>query len=92
MASQRKKVTDSVRIVIERTVLEDLVLGKCNITTANTSLAKMFQKRVLNIPNELDELLYQTIELMGYEKHEVKVGYYESTNQIEFEVFPPQQI
>lgn len=52
----------------------------------------LFQKAVLHVPTEIDYIVAQTIEGMGYDQNEVRVSFYEGRKEISFEIFPPESV
>ncbi len=51
-----------------------------------------FNTAVLHIPAEIDYLIVQTIEGMGYEQKDVRVAMHEGLQELRFEIFPPESV
>lgn len=82
---------EPIILKIRKVVLDDLAKGVCDVFVSD-QVGGEFQKRVLHIPTEIDYLLAQTIEGMGFEQEEVKVAYYEGAKEISFHIFPPEGV
>lgn len=67
---------------------------KKNIKDGLTEQLKhdLFHVRVLHVPTEIDYLLAQTVDGMGYEQKDVRIAFYEGREELRFEIFPPEGV
>lgn len=52
----------------------------------------LFHEAVLHVPTEIDYLVSQTVEGMGYEEKDVRIAFYEGREELQFEIFPPEPV
>lgn len=98
---KKRKINRSQSLRLPVKFLNGLRDGRCyvspckkHITDGLTELHRnmIFTARVIHVPTEIDYLVAQTIEGMGYEQHECRVGVYEGRHELHLEVFPPEGV
>jgi hypothetical protein len=87
----KKKTLDSIRdghVQIRPTTKK----AKDGIRLSEEHKHMFFHHAVLHVPTEMDYLIAQTIEGMGYPQEAVRVAMYEGREELRFEIFPPEEV
>jgi hypothetical protein len=86
MPSKKRKIFEPQFLKLRKSFLDALSVGKVE------NLSLEFQGRVLYIPQEIEYLIEQTIDGMGFEKGEVVVSFFEDPTDISFTIRPPEPV
>lgn len=98
MTTGKRRKAGIQRLYIKTKTLDGLRDGYCKtepckqpITDGLSDLHRnlIFTAQVLHVPTEIDYLIAQTVEGMGYHQDEIRVAFYEGRHELQFEIFPP---
>lgn len=98
---KRRKIEKPQRLQMSVKFLNGIRDGYCqvapckkHITDGLTDLHRnmLFSVPALHVPTEIDYLVAQTIEGMGYDQDECRIAVYEGRHEFQLEIFPPDGV
>lgn len=94
-----KKRSKPKLLVLKKATLDSIRDGRVQVRPNNNKNGlseelkhELFYRSVLHVPTEIDYLLTQAIESMGFDQNSVRVAFYEGHEELRFEIFPPEGV